>query len=74
MSRRTRVREKSTLPVISDQDMQKSGQDQFAVFCPSTLSRAPAKWHEILGNSNLIKVLFSIAETIKRTNSAVIKA
>jgi predicted NodU family carbamoyl transferase len=46
--------------------MQKRGQDQFAVFCPSTLSRAATKWHEILGNSNLIKVLFSIAETIKR--------
>jgi hypothetical protein len=46
--------------------MQKSGQDQFAVFCPSTLSCAATKWHEILGNSNLIKVLFSIAETIKR--------
>ena len=66
MSRSTRVREKSTLPVTSDQDMQESGQDQFAVFCTGTLPRAATKWHKILGNSNLIKILFSIAETIKR--------
>jgi len=52
-----REKKNKSLPVIGDQDMKKSRQDQFAVLCPGTLSRAATKWHEILGDGNLVKFL-----------------
>jgi hypothetical protein len=30
----------------------------FTEFCPSTLSRASTKWHERLGKSDLVKILY----------------
>lgn len=40
----------------------------FTEFCPSTLSRASTKWHERLGKSDLVKILYvQLNNTKKKT-------
>jgi hypothetical protein len=46
-----------SLPVIGDQDMKKSRQDQLAVLRPGALPCAATEWHEVFGNGNLVKFL-----------------
>jgi hypothetical protein len=46
----------------------------FTEFCPSTLSRASTKWHERLGKSDLVKILYvQLNNTKKNSKSGLVR-